>query len=165
MEKQTTNSNLYIIITILCVAVSILGCYIFFNQSPNENEISTNNTTDNTTKTENTGNQDQSVRTYRFFGYTTNNGPDMYTTLKLYSNGKYDFYVNNCEGVNKLSGTYTETETSLTLNGEKNIIFPKKSNGNELDYEASNAGSCGNISGSFMLESYMLNAKPSIVND
>ncbi len=94
-----------------------------------------------------------SVRTYRFFGYTTDSSPDMYTMLKLYSNNKYDIYINNCEGVDKYSGTYTETDDNFTLTGEKSIVFTKKYDGNTLEFNFQELGACHNSGGTFSLES------------
>ena len=39
----------------------------------------------------------------------------MYITLKLYSNGNYDYYVNVCLGVTKYSGTYNAIPSFIFL--------------------------------------------------
>ena len=87
--------------------------------------------------------QDTSVITYRFFGYLTNSSPDTYTTLKLYSNNKYDLFVNNCEGITKYSGNYTETNTNISLTGDKSLVFEKKyGEGRQLEFNFSELGAC-----------------------
>ena len=96
------------------------------------------------------------VRTYRFFGYEANKGPDMYTTLKLFSNNKYEFFVNDCEKVEKYSGIYAETDNSITLCGEANYTFNKKKDGNVLDFATANVDVCSESGGTFALESYYL---------
>ena len=78
------------------------------------------------------------VRTYRFFGTVDGSSPDMYTTLKLYSNEKYDFYLNRCSEIVKYSGNYSETNENIILiaNSEYDydICLIKKDNGNYLEF-------------------------------
>ena len=92
------------------------------------------------------------TKTYRFFGYTDNNGPDMYTSLKLYPDKKYELFVNICSGVKKYSGTYIETSTGITLKGEMNITFAKDK-GNALKFDFNKIDTCGDSGGRFVLES------------
>ncbi len=130
------------------------------NEISNENsDVSSNissNVTSNDTQTSNVTTNNVSVRTYRFFGYTGDNGPDMYTTLKLYFDGKYDLYVNQCSAIGKYSGTYNETNSNISLTGSKNITFTKEDNGNSLKFNQSDLSSCSSNGGTFGLESHML---------
>ena len=106
--------------------------------------------------TSNTATTQVTVRTYRFFGYTENSGgPDMYTTLKLYSNKKYELFVNKCSGVQKYTGTYTETDKSVVLAGEIQMTLAKE-NGDNLKFDYDKVLACGNSGGSFGLENTVL---------
>ena len=166
MEKEKNNSGLIALVIVLFLLVLGLGGYIVYDKVLSNKETPTNNTDNeinentNTSDTNIVENTDVSVRTYRFFGYTTNGSPDMYTTLKLYSDGTYTLYLNNCEGVTKYSGNFTETDTDISLLGEitkliNNDTFKKKSNGNTLEFDFSKIA-CNDSGGSFSLESYML---------
>lgn len=75
MDKDKSNINLYIIISILCVLVLCLGGYIVYDKMVNNKEISSNNNTENTnintdTKVENNSNL---VGKISFNNYCTNN--------------------------------------------------------------------------------------------
>lgn len=123
-------------------------------ENQQQNDTKQNDKTSEREEEKNSNDKNElSVRTYRFFGYESS--PDMYTTLKLYSNGKYDFYINECEGVGKYSGTYTESDTAITLTGSKNKVITKKYDGNVLEFDGF-ADSCGYSGESFALESCIL---------
>ncbi len=133
------------------------------NEEQQEVEVTTEeeNVSNNNVNTENNQNKDNnevqmvSVRTYRFFGYTEDFGPDMYTTLKFYSNSKYELFVNNCHGVTRFAGTYKETDKDFTLTGEKNINFIKANDGS-LKFDVTKLGTCNDPTGRFSLESKIL---------
>ena len=178
MESSKNNSSLYVLVGILLVLVLILGGYIVYDKVLSSKKIVTDNNVNNITERDNSSEtqsnqtnekgdsdkqldnnstaQELSVRTYRFFGYNADSSPDMYTTLKLYSNNKYDFYINNCEGLDKYSGNYTENDTDIILTGSKEITLNKKNDGNTLDFNYSEIGACHNSGGSFSLESSIL---------
>ncbi len=127
------------------------------NATSNPTSNVTSNVTSNTTQSTNNNCNAVSVRTYRFFGYTVGNDPDMYTTLKLYSNGKYDLYVNACSHIEKTSGNYKETDASIALMGAKKITFTKKGQGTYLEFDFAKLDACNNSGGTFSLESSKLN--------
>lgn len=181
------NKNKSSIIVIVILGIVILGLigYICYdkglfgkNESANNTEEVEEKVTDkennNDTEKENDLNdkktdqnvidnniQEINIRTYRYFGYLEGHSPDMYTTLKLYSNGNYDYYVNVCSGVTKYSGTYNETNTKISLLGNittvlsGDISFNKVDNGNSLELNFDNP-SCNETGGSFSLESHVL---------
>ena len=102
------------------------------------------------------------VRTYRYFGYTVDTEPDMYTTLKLYSNGEYEYYINDCSNLMKYNGTYTETDTKIFLYGKitetlsEEVSFNKEENGNILKRNFDDF-SCINTVEDLTLDTYVLN--------
>ena len=117
------------------------------------NVVSNSNTTSNI-------NNEVTVRTYRFFGYTEESDADQYTTLKLYSNNKYALFVNICSGVSKYTGTYTENNSSIVLTGSKNMTFTKKDKGTTLSFDANKLNACNVSGGHLSLESKILDANP-----
>lgn len=157
------------LIGILIVIIALLICiivYLLVGRENISNPIGDNSTTTITTTKETATISSKNdldyntnqifVRTYRFFGYEANKGPDMYTTLKLYSNNKYEFFVNDCERVAKYSGNFIETDNLITLSGEANYTFNKKKDGNVLDFATANVDVCSESGGTFALESYYL---------
>lgn len=116
------------------------------------------NVTSNTTQTSvDNKTTEVSVRTYRYFGHLEGKSEDSYTTLKLYSNGKYDLYVNVCSGVQKYSGNYKETDTSISITGGKNITFTK--NDDSLEFDFSKLAACNDPGVGLTLESAALGDK------
>lgn len=166
MEREKRIKRL---IGVLVAIIALLICiivYLLLVKEKNSNTTYNNSTTTitttkatitTTTKNELDNNINQiSIRTYRFFGYDVNKGPDMYTTLKLYSNNKYEFFINDCERVEKYSGNFIETDNLITLSGEANYTFNKKKDGNVLDFATANVDVCSESGGTFALESYYL---------
>lgn len=162
MEQEKRVKRL---IGVLVVIIALLICiivYLLLGKEKNINTTYNNSTTTKamittTTKNELDNNINQiSIRTYKFFGYDVNKGPDMYTTLKLYSNNKYEFFINDCERVEKYSGNFIETDNLITLSGEANYTFNKKKDGNVLDFATANVDVCSESGGTFALESYYL---------
>ncbi len=159
-NKNYKNNPLLVIVTIV-LATTTIGLVInFFYGAFNEKRTSfssyiesceTSTEADDAKKdvsvTENT-----TTRTYRFFGMNTESAPDMYTALKLNSDGKYIFYINNCEGVTKYIGEYTETNNVVRLTGEMTLDLEKTENGTILKFDLEKAGVCHDSGGSFSLE-------------
>lgn len=128
------------------------------NSNVNSNVESNSNVTSNTTQTSvDNKTTEVSVRTYRYFGHLEGKSADSYTTLKLYSNGKYDLYVNVCSGVQKYSGNYKETDTSISITGGKNITFTK--NDDSLEFDFSKLDACNDPGVGLTLESAALGDK------
>ena len=161
MEKEKSNKGLIIIlIVIIALLLCVIG-YLLFGKGEDTKTnapVTTPEVEDNTTTTTKTEEEEKqiTVRTYRFFGFDEESGPDMYTTLKLFSNKKYEFYVNNCSEILKYSGDYTETTDFITLKGDVNYKFDKRDNGNTLDFKGANVEICQDSGGGFLLESYAL---------
>ena len=137
--------GLYITIAILIILVLSLGSFIVYDKYLSKEDANDEKCDEQVT-----------TKTYRFFGYNTESTPDMYTTLKLYSDGNYAFYINNCEGVTKYSGTYTEDDKSITLTGEKNLKLDKKDAGSSLNIDYQTIGACHDSGGFFSLEEYII---------
>lgn len=160
MEKKKIGCRYSVLVIILFAALAFVVDYAVIERKMSKCDCPDCSTV----------NSNQSfVRTYRFFGYSMTDGPDMYTTLKLHSNGKYDLFLNMCSGVDKISGDYVENDVNITLNGEKNIVLSKIDNGNSLDLlnglKNVDMFVCNYSSGSFSLEDYMLNLQPTDVID
>ena len=159
MEEKKKN-NTWLILLLVLIILGLTG-YVVYDKALSKEKVPTKEiNVEVTPKEDNTTNTLTQVRTYRFFGNSEGKTPDMYTTLKLYSDGKYDFFVNNCEGVTKFSGDYIETNDSISLSGEITKLtngdnFKKKDNGNSLDFDFSKIA-CSDSGGIFALESYML---------
>lgn len=170
-EKEMTKSKTNWIVTIIaCIITGVVVFLVMYfvvgtgkttesktnsNSSSATNSASNSNSVSNES-TNNNNVQELSVKTYRFFGYTGEDNADMYTTLKLYSDGTYEFYINNCHGVNKEIGKYTETNNKISLTGDKNMEFNKIENGNTLEFNFEELGACNNSGGRFSLESSVL---------
>ena len=160
MENKKNNSGVIALLIVIIVILLAL-CVLFATGTISFNSNRVNNEDANQNVVDNNSAENITTRTYRFFGYNYNAGPDMYTTLKLYSNGKYDYYINECSAIGKFSGSYTETEDKISLFGKittifsGDISFKKINNGNTLEFNFNNP-SCSETGGSFSLESYML---------
>lgn len=147
MEKK--NTGLIVLVVILFLLVLGFGGFIVYDKLSSKCPI-----TEDKEK-----NNQISTRTYRFFGYTVDTSPDMYTTLKLFSNNKYEFYINECEYIQKYTGQYDETKNEIVLKGNikgsKELKFQKNTNNSSLNFDTSIT--CGGTEGSFDLESSVLN--------
>ena len=171
MEKKGIRCSYAVLVIILFAALAFVVDYAYIQNKMHKCDCTDCYTTINTNAGENNNSMTNqvSLRTYRFFGYSVSDGPDMYTTMKLYSNGEYELYINKCSFIDKLSGNYSETDDNITLIGDNDIVITKKDNGNSLDLVTglnnANLHICNVTSGNFMLEDYMLNMQPTSVVD
>lgn len=173
MESQNCKKSIIVLLVLFIISTLALGGFIIYDKVlKTESDNSVNKTTDNEKKQEKDEKDEKKdeeknsePRTYRFFGYTTESSPDMYTTLKLYSNGLYIFYTNECSSISKNIGNYSETNSSIQLSGDLDITLNKKDNGNYLEFDAEEIGACVGSNSSFTLESYILNRVPSNEDD
>ena len=157
-EKKKSNAGLIIFLIIIILG---LAGYICYDKFFNKKEISKTEEKEVSKKCDCSSKSGGQKRTYRFFGYDDDKDPDMYTSLVLNSDGEYELYVNQCSFIEKTVGIYKETEDSIVLLGDKEITFPKLNNGNTLDFSKTGILKCNESSGTFSLDSYMLNYVPS----
>ena len=154
--KENKKSNVGLIVFLIILVLGLVGYICYDKFIAVNNNLRCAKETCNCSNKKSSSTESVSVRVYRFFGYEEGSSPDMYTTLKLYSDGNYEFYINQCEGAGKYTGKYTETDSKISLSGDYENDLKKIDNGNSLDYDGED--SCnGPTGGSFSLESYMLN--------
>ncbi len=113
MENKNKKILLFLLIIFIVSTLSLV-IYITYDKIL---KADSNKDTSNTLNTKKDSETISEPRTYRFFGYTVDSFEDMYTTLKLYSDGKYTFYTNECEYIGKNSGNYSETDSKIQLSG------------------------------------------------
>ena len=165
VEPQKKKSNTGLIVFLIILVLGLAG-YICYDKILNKTSVEIKKDCNCDNKNErsecvceecNETVKTSETRTYRFFGYESDKDPDMYTTLKLYSNGNYDFYINKCSSIERKSGKYEETSNTISLTGDFEYTFKKIDNGNSLEYDFEQIISCVESGGNFSLESYMLN--------